>query len=66
MAHLIRFMLEIPFLGKFDPKTQNCQFILKLGNWTNSNTQNPLAMFNFSGFYWNYPFVQLIKFVRLS
>ena len=38
MAHLIRFMLEIPFLGKFDPKTQNCQFILKFGNWTNSNT----------------------------
>ena len=58
------------FLGKFDPKNQNCQFILKFGTWTNSNMQNSMAMFNFSAFYWNYPFwanlVQLIKIVRLS
>ena len=23
--------MEIPFLGKFGPKNQNCQFILKFG-----------------------------------
>ena len=57
------------FLGKFDPKNQNCQFILKFGTWTNSNMQNSMAMFNFSAFYWNYPFwenlVQKIKIVNL-
>ena len=26
---LLCFPLEIPFLGKFSPKTQNCQFKLK-------------------------------------
>ena len=26
-----RFWLEIPFLGKFGPKNQNCQFKLKFG-----------------------------------
>ena len=28
-VHFFRFRLEISFLGKFDPKTQNCQFKLK-------------------------------------
>ena len=31
MVHLISFRLEISFLGKFGPKNQNCQFILKFG-----------------------------------
>ena len=57
-------------LGKFWPKNQNYEFILKFGTWTNSNMQNSMAMFNFSAFCWNYPFcanlVQLIKIVRLS
>ena len=70
LVHLICFRLETPFLGKFCPKTWNCWFILKFGTWTNSNMQNPIAMFNFSVFYWNYHFwanlVQLIKIFRLS
>ena len=70
MIHLIRFRLEILFLGKFGPKNQNCKFWLKFGTWTNANIQNSMAMFNFSAFYWNYPLwanlTQLIKIVRLS
>ena len=69
-VHFFRFRPQIPFLGKFGPKNQNYQFILKFGTWTNSNMQNSMVMFNFSPFYWNYPFwanlVQLIKFVHLS
>ena len=68
--HFFRFRPQIPFLGKFSPKNQNCQLILKFGTWTNSNMQNSVAMFYFSVFYWNYPFwanlVQLIKIVCLS
>ena len=50
---------------------QNCQSSFKFGTWTNSNMQKSMVgMFNFSAFYWNYPFwtnlVQLIKIVRLS
>ena len=70
MVHLICFRLEIPFLGKFSPKNQNCQFILKFGTWTNSNMHNSMAVFSFFAFYWNFSFwanmVQLIKIVRLS
>ena len=70
MVHLICFRLEIPILGKFGPKNQNRQFILKFGTWNNSNMQNSMAMFNFSVFYCNYPFwanlVQLIKIVPLN
>ena len=69
-VHFFRFRPQILFLGKFGPKNQNCQFILKFGTWINSNMQNSMAMFNFSAFYWTYPFwanlVQLIKIVRLN
>ena len=69
-VHFFRFQPQIPFLGNFGPKNQNCQFILKFGTWANSNMQNSMAMFNFSAFYWNYPFwaniAQLIKIVCLS
>ena len=37
IVHLFCFRLEVPFLGKFGPKNQNCQFVMKLGTWTNSN-----------------------------
>ena len=30
-TRFFRFRLEAPFLGKFGPKNQNCQFKLKLG-----------------------------------
>ena len=34
-----------PFLGKFGPKNQNCQFKLKFGTFNNSNMQNSMVMF---------------------
>ena len=49
------FRPEIPFLGKFDPKNQNCQFKRKFGTWTNSNMQNSM-MFTFSVFDHKYRF----------
>ena len=61
-AHFFRFRMQIPFLSKFDPKIQNCQFILKFGTWTNSNMQNSMAIFNFSAFYWNYSFCVGVSF----
>ena len=54
--------LEIPFLGKFDPKNQNCKSKLKFGIQTNSNEnlngndQNSMVMFTFSVFDQKYPF----------
>ena len=49
-VHFSRFRPQIPFLGKVGPENQNCQFILKVGTWTNSNMQHSMAMFNFSAF----------------
>ena len=42
-----RFRPETPFLNKFGPKNQNCQFELKFGNYTNSNMQNSMMVFAF-------------------
>ena len=50
MVHLICFRLEIPFLGKFGPKNQICQFKLKFATYTNSNIQNSMGMCTFLGF----------------
>ena len=36
----IFFRLEIPFLDKYSPKSQNCQFKLKFRTTTNSNMPN--------------------------
>ena len=33
LCSLFLFRPQIPFLGKFGPKNQNCQFILKCGTW---------------------------------
>ena len=70
MIHLISLRLEIPFLGKFGPKNQNCQFKLKFGTKTNLNMQNLVVLFTFSVFDWKYPFwanlVQKIKIVSLG
>ena len=58
---------EIPFLGKFGPNNQNCQFKLKFGTKTNSNKQNLMVLFTFSIFNKKYPFganlVEKIKIV---
>ena len=42
-----RFRLEIPFLSKFVPKSQNYQFKLKFGTYTSSNMQNLIVAFTF-------------------
>ena len=36
-VHFFRFPSEIPSLGKFGPKIQNCQIKLKPGTKINSN-----------------------------
>ena len=51
------FLLEIPFLGKFGPKTPNCQFKLKFSIQINSNMQNFMVMFTFLAFDWKYIFL---------
>ena len=61
---------EMPFLGKFGPENQNCQFKLKFVTSTNSNMQNSVVMFTFSVLSWKYPFwvklVQKVKIFSLS
>ena len=50
-----------PFLGKFDPKNENCQFKLKFATYIDSKMKNSKVMFIFSLFYRNYLFLE--KFV---
>ena len=38
-------VFELPFLDKFGPKNQSCQFKLKLGAQNNSNIQHSKVMF---------------------
>ena len=61
---------ETPFLGKFGPKNQNCQFKLKFGTKTNSNMQKSLVGLTFFYFDGKHPvwvkLVQKIKTVTLS
>ena len=58
--------MEIPFLGKFGPKSQNSHFKLKFGTYTNSNMQNSMVMFIFFVFDWKYPFwANLIKKIKI-
>ena len=67
---LFCFWVEIPFLGKFGPKNQNCHFKLKIGTYTNSNMQNSMILFTFFVLERKYPFwanlFQKIKIVTLS
>ena len=64
------FRPETPFLGKFSPKNQICQFKLKFGTKTNSNIQNSKVVFTFSVLNRKYTFwanlVQKIKIVSLN
>ena len=46
-VHFLCFRLEIPFLGQFGPKNQNCKIKLKFGAWTNSNMKNSMVIFIF-------------------
>ena len=45
---LFCFWLKTPFLGKFGPKTSNCQFELNFGTYTNLNMQNSMIVSTFS------------------
>ena len=61
---------EIPLLGNFSPKNQNCQFKLEFSIYTNSNVQNLMVVLTFSVFDQEYTFwanlVQKIETVSLS
>ena len=46
-VHFFSFGVEIPFLGKFGPRNENCHFKLKFGTYTNLNIQNSMVMFIF-------------------
>ena len=67
---LFCFWVEIPFLGKFGPKNQNCHFKLKFRTYTKWNMQNSVVMFIYFVFDWKYPFstnlVQKIKIISWS
>ena len=70
LTHVFRFWPEILFLGKFGPKNQNGQFIVKLDTWTNSDMHNSMVKFTFFVFGRKYPFfanlVQNVKIISLS
>ena len=56
-VHFFWFRLEIPFLGKFGPENQNCQFKLKFGAKTNLNMQNLVVrVIHFFCFWLGIPF----------
>ena len=69
-VHFFSFRPETPFLGKFGPKNQNCQFNVKFGTLTNSNMQNSMGLFTFSLLDRKHPFwanlAQKIKIVSLT
>ena len=47
---------KCPFLGKFGPKCQNCQFKAKFATYSNSNMQNLKEVFTFFCFRSETPF----------
>ena len=63
------FDWKYSFGGKFCPKSQNCQFKVKLDTYTNSNIKNSMAVFTFFVFDRRSPFwensVQNLKTVSL-
>ena len=57
-------------MGKFGPKSQNYEFRLKFGTYTNSNMHNSMAVFTFLVFdqkcrFWA-NLMQKVKIVSLS
>ena len=62
---LFCFWVEIPFLGKFGPKSQNYHLKLKFGIYTNLDMQKSMVMFIFLAFDQKYFFggnlVQKVK-----
>ena len=57
-------------MGKFGPKSQNYQFKLKFGTYTNSNMENSMMMLTFFVFDQKCPFwanlVQNVKIVSIK
>ena len=58
-VHFLCFKRETPFSGKFAPKTQNCQFKVKFGTYTNSNMLNTVVVFTFCILDGKHPFGQI-------
>ena len=57
----------MPFLSKFGPKIQNCQYKLKFGTLTNLNMQNSMALFSVSVFNWKYSFwANLVHAIKIA
>ena len=46
-VHIFGFLPDMPFLEKFGPKCQNCQFKVKFDTEVNSNMHNPMMVFTF-------------------
>ena len=62
LLNIFCFVLEIPFLGKFCPKTQNCLLKLKFVTKTISNLLNSIVMLNSSVLDQKWPFsVTLVR-----
>ena len=69
-VRFFRFRLELPFLGKFGSRSQNYQFKLKFGTYSNSNIQNSTLLITFSVFDRKYHLwanlVQEVQIISLS
>ena len=58
---------EIPFLGKFGPKNQNCYFKMKFGSYTHLNMQSSIVMLTFSVLERKNPFwANLVQKIKLA
>ena len=63
---LFLFLSGNTLFGQIWSKNQNDQFKLKFRTYTNSDTQNSMAMFIFSVFDWKYPFwANLVQNVKI-
>ena len=66
-VHFFCFWVEMLFLGKFGPKSQNYQFKLKFGTYTNSNMKNSMVNVHFSVFDWAYAFwANLVEKIKIG
>ena len=65
-VHFFRFQPEIPCLGQFGPKNQNCQLKVKLDTYTNTNIQNLMMLFTFFVFDWKHrSWANLVQIVNI-
>ena len=65
-VHFFCFLVEISFLGKFGPKSQNYQLKVKFVTQTNSNMLNSMMLFTFFLFDWKRPsWANLVQIVNI-